>query len=66
MRHVRKGMPCERYYTGGDRAMKRKKKWYDYLWIVSLTVTDIAAEGSYLPLWAEDSDSPGRRRFPNG
>ena len=31
------GMPCKRDYTGGDRAMKQKKKWYDYLWIFSLT-----------------------------
>ncbi len=32
-----KGMPREHYLFGGDRKMKEKKKWYDYLWIVSLT-----------------------------
>lgn len=25
------------YQTGGGTSMKQKKKWYDYLWIVSLT-----------------------------
>ena len=32
-----KGMSCKYYHIGGDRTMKGKKKWYDYLWIVSLT-----------------------------
>ena len=30
-------MSCKRDHTGDDREMKEKKKWYDYLWIVSLT-----------------------------
>ena len=32
-----KRMSCKHYLTGGDRTMNRKKKWYDYLWIASLT-----------------------------
>ena len=32
-----KRMSRKHYYIGGGRTMKRKKKWYDYLWIVSLT-----------------------------
>ena len=31
-----KRMSRKHYYIGGGRTMK-KKKWYDYLWIVSLT-----------------------------
>ncbi len=34
---MRERMPCKHYLIGGDRRMKRKKKWYDYLWIASLT-----------------------------
>ena len=37
MRKMRKGMSCKHYYTGGDKIVKSKKKWYDYLWAVSLT-----------------------------
>ena len=37
MRKMCKGMPCKHYLIGGDRNMNRKKKWYDYLWIFSLT-----------------------------
>ncbi len=37
MREMRERMPCKHYLIGGDRRMKRKKKWYDYLWIASLT-----------------------------
>ena len=32
-----KRVSCEYYNIGGDRLMKQKKKWYDFLWIVSLT-----------------------------
>lgn len=40
MRGLRK--MCERmsgrnYYTGGGRTLKQTKKWYDYLWIFSLS-----------------------------
>ena len=36
---MRERMPCKCDYIGGVRRMKQKgnKKWYDYLWIVSLT-----------------------------
>lgn len=37
MREMCKGMPRKYYLIGGDRSMKGKKKWYDYLWIASLT-----------------------------
>ena len=30
-------MSGRNYYTGGDRRLKQNKKWYDYLWIFSLT-----------------------------
>ena len=30
-------MSRKHYFIGGDGKMKEKKKWYDYLWIVSLT-----------------------------
>lgn len=32
-----KRMSGRNYYTGGDRRLKQNKKWYDYLWIFSLT-----------------------------
>ena len=32
-----KRMSCQRYQTGGGQSMRAKKKWYDYLWILSLT-----------------------------
>ena len=37
MREMCKGMPCQRDYIGGGTSMKQEKKWYDYLWIFSLT-----------------------------
>ena len=30
-------MPGQRDQIGGGRIMKRKNKWYDYLWVFSLT-----------------------------
>lgn len=32
-----KRVPCKYYPTGGGRTVNQKKKWYDYLWIASLT-----------------------------
>ena len=37
MRKMCEGMSRKHYYIGGDGVMKKKKKWYDYLWLVSLT-----------------------------
>lgn len=37
LRQMRQRMSRKRDYTGGDRSMNQKKRWYDYLWIVSLT-----------------------------
>lgn len=37
LREMRKRMPCQRHQSGGGQHMKTKKKWYDYLWILSLT-----------------------------
>ena len=37
VRKVCKRMSCKYYLIGGGRFMNEKKKWYDYLWAVSLT-----------------------------
>ena len=37
MREMCERMSGRHYYTGGGRTMKTEKKWYDYLWIASLT-----------------------------
>ncbi len=37
LREMCKRMSGRNYYTGGDRRLKQNKKWYDYLWIFSLT-----------------------------
>ena len=34
---MRERMPGKRNHAGGDGAMKQRKKWYDFLWIASLT-----------------------------
>lgn len=37
MRSLRKRVSGKHYHAGGDGTMKQKKKWYDFLWIVSLS-----------------------------
>ena len=37
MRTLRKRVSGKHYHAGGDGTMKQKKKWYDFLWIVSLS-----------------------------
>lgn len=37
LREMCKRMSGRNYYTGGGRRLKQNKKWYDYLWIFSLT-----------------------------
>lgn len=37
MRALRKRVSGKHYHAGGDGTMKQKKKWYDFLWIVSLS-----------------------------
>lgn len=37
MRSLRKRVSGRHYHAGGDGTMKQKKKWYDFLWIVSLS-----------------------------
>lgn len=37
MQKMCKRMSRKCYHNGGGKGMKGKKKWYDYLWVVSLT-----------------------------
>lgn len=37
VRKMYEGMSGKRNYIGGAGIMNKKKKWYDYLWVVSLT-----------------------------
>ena len=51
LRQVRKGMSGQRHHDPGGGTVNMKKKWYDYLWILSLAYLALGFFNIWPPGW---------------